>query len=137
MCSCYRMKYTGTWRNGVKTGHTRMAEVMGSQIPISNMRGDSMLPKYSFGRNYSVSIQTRSNWQQGIDPPVPKGAITLVAKIVDTLQLLANRHSNFDCTAKIYLFNDILQITHCIFFVVGGCACVFLLTVSKECFIYV
>ena len=77
MCSCYRMKCTGTWRNGVKTGHTRMAEVMGSQIPISNMRGDSMPPKYSFGRNYSVSIQTRSNWQQGIDPPVPKGAISV------------------------------------------------------------
>jgi len=35
-----------------------------------------------------------------------------VAKIVDTLQHLADRHSNFDCTAKIYLFNDILQITH-------------------------
>ena len=46
MCSCYRMKCTGTWRNGVKTGHTRMADVMWSQILISNTRGNSMPPKY-------------------------------------------------------------------------------------------
>ena len=58
---------------------------------------------------------------------------TLVAKIVDTLQHLADRHSNFDYTAKIYLFNNILQITHGIFFVVGGCV-FFLFTVSKDCF---
>ena len=32
---------------------------------------------YCYDITNSVSIQTRSNWQQGIDPPVPKGAISV------------------------------------------------------------
>jgi len=44
-----------------------------------------------------------------------------VAKIVDTLQHLADSRGNFDCMPKIYLFSVIQYITHCIFFVVGGC----------------
>ena len=63
MNTCYRMNSTGSWRgSGTQTNHTRILGRMGMEIPVTKMRGDIMVPHYSFDQRYRINIASKEHW---------------------------------------------------------------------------
>ena len=61
MNTCYRLLVNRQWKQGT-CGHTRIVSLVKDSVPFSHTRCDLILPRFSFGKNYSVHIPTRDEW---------------------------------------------------------------------------
>ena len=80
MNSCYRMGSTGSWwSGGTHIKHTRIQSIMGTELPITKMRGDIMIPHYSFDQHYKIQIVPKERWleEESETPVIPEGTVSV------------------------------------------------------------
>jgi len=63
--------------SGTRTNDTRILGKMGMEIPVTKMRGDVMVPHYSFDQSYSINMESKEHWQEHGITMIPEGATTV------------------------------------------------------------
>jgi len=61
MSACYRLQLNNQWAQ-TNHGHTRIHTLMLTNVPLTSVRCDKILPKFYFDKNYEVHIPPRESW---------------------------------------------------------------------------
>jgi len=62
MAACFRLKLNSQW---VQTtgGHTKINQVLATNVPLSRQRVDYITPRYVFDKNYTTFVPDREDWK--------------------------------------------------------------------------
>jgi len=71
----YQINNRDSWRSrGAYNHYTHIPAVVGAEISITNIRGDAMIPCFTYDQCYQIQASTTEHWKYDVTPVTLEGA---------------------------------------------------------------